>query len=471
MTSFSTYRAPIIVAMITLAFGFAPRVEAQTLTTLANFRVATGSNPPANFVQGFDGNFYSVTINNGTNFGGTAFRINPAGQLKIIYSFCGGGDCTGGGGPQGSMIQALDGNFYGTLLGGGANSVGTVYKLTPQGVLTTLHDFDVSDGSFPYAGLLEASDGNFYGTTLQGGASGFGTVFKITRAGVLTTLHSFAGVAEGCYPEGTLVEVSRGVFYGTTANCGAFSDGTIYKITAAGSLSTLHSSEGSDIGQPYDGLTLGNDGNLYGTTVNGGAFAKGTVFKMTPAGSVTTLHSFDGSDGYQPWGSVVQANDGNLYGMTSQGGTGICNFNSLSGCGTIFEIAAEGTFSTVHDFVNTDGSFPNAGLIQGTDGNFYGTTWYGGTTGNGTAFSFSTGLPASVATVPVIGKTGATVVILGNSLTGTTSVSFNGTPATFTVVSPTQIRTTVPAGATSGTVQVVTPTSTLTSNPIFRVVN
>src|ERR1019366_9456144 len=287
---------------------------------------------------------------------------------------------------------------------------GTVFKITPSGTLTTLHSFDDTDGAGP-GGLIQASDGNFYGTTWVGGANGYGTVFKITPAGALTTLHSF-DVTDGSYPFG---------------------------------------------------LIQATDGNFYGTTDHGGAYSNcnlgcGTVFKITPAGTPTTLYSFDSTDGASP-GWMIQATDGNLYGITSEGGA--------NGYGTVFSITPAGALTTLSTLYYYD---PQPWqLIQATDGNFYGTAEDNGTYANGSVFRLSVGLGPFVKTEPSSGKVGAAVIILGTNLTGATSVSFNGTAATFTVVSSSEIQTTVPAGATTGTVTVVTPSGTLHSNKNFVV--
>jgi uncharacterized repeat protein (TIGR03803 family) len=198
------------------------------------------------------------------------------------------------------------------------------------------------------------------------------------------------------------------------------------------------------------------NGNFYGTTVSGGIGNSGTVFEITPAGELTILHSFcyqpDCSGG--PTGSLIQATDGNLYGTTA--------------ADTIFEITSGGGFATRYTLDDTQGQLPN-GVVQGTDGIFYGTASYGGANEDGTVFSLAVGLGPFVETRPTAGKVGSSVVILGNNLKGVTAVSFNGTAATFTVISTTEIKTDVPIGASSGPVQVTTATETLNSNVPFRV--
>jgi uncharacterized repeat protein (TIGR03803 family) len=380
------------------------------------------------------------------------------------------------------LIQATNGNFYGTSELGGAHSDGTVFEITPTGTLTTLHSFcsqpNCTDGLEPVAGLIQATNGNFYGTTSEGGAKKlYGTVFEITSTGTLTTLYSFCpqpNCADGEFPFAGVMQATNGNFYGTTSQGGANGDGIVFEITPTGTLSALHSfcsKPGCTDGeQPRAGLMQATNGDLYGTTEFGGAHSDGTVFEITPTGTLTTLYSFCSkpgcTDGDAPQAGLVQATNGNFYGTTSEGG----NANSD---GIVFEITPTGTLTTLYSLCSkpgcADGEGPFAELMQATNANFYGTTHGGGASGDGTVFSLATGLGPFVETLPTVGKVGAAVIILGNNLTGASSVTFNGTPATFKVVSANEITTVVPSGATTGKVAVITPSGSLTSNVKFRV--
>ena len=482
-------------AWIVVVFCAATAISfAQTLTTLYSFcsqpNCVDGAYPQAGLVQGTDGNFYGTTANDAGPNQGTVFKVTAGGTLTSLYNFCAQTGCPDGSQPSGGLVQATDGDLYGTTVLGGASDYGTVFKITPGGTLTSLYSFcaagfSCADGGYPHAGLVQATDGNFYGTTFQGGAYGGGTVFKITAAGTLTTLHSFGGFGtDGYAPFAGLVQATDGNFYGTTNLGGPRGYGTVFKITPGGMLTMLYSfcSQGlcPDGGVPEGGLVQATDGNFYGTTSLGGANCApsgcGTVFKITAAGTLTTLHSFAGypTDGAAPEAGLVQATDGNFYGIAQSGGV---NCAGSSGCGTIFKISPNGTLTTLHSFDVTDGLYPVAALVQATNGNFYGTTPYGGANctqngglGCGTVFSLSVGLTAFVETQPTSGRVGDPVIILGTNLTGVTDVAFNGTPATFNVVSPSEITTIVPAGATTGTVQVTgTPSGTLTSDATFEI--
>lgn len=200
--------------------------------------------------------------------------------LSTLHSFA----YPGGIQPRAVLIQATDGNFYGTTWEGGASRKGTIFKITPSGALTTLHSFDGTDGVAPYAGLIQATNGDFYGTTTAGGANHQGTVFKITLGGTLTTLYSFcseSGFVDGMSPYAGLIQATDGSLYGTTLEGGADDEGTVFKIAPSGSLTTLYSFDGGDGGNPYGGLVEAIDGNFYGTT-EAGEGEKGTVFTITP---------------------------------------------------------------------------------------------------------------------------------------------------------------------------------------------
>jgi uncharacterized repeat protein (TIGR03803 family) len=226
--------------------------------------------------------------------------------------------------------------------------------------------------------------------------------------------------------------------------------GTVFKITPEGALTPLHSFDLKDGAFPT-ALIQASNGDFYGTTAFGGHIACsqdqygcGTFFKITASGAMTTLHKFSGTDGFFVDG-LAQATDGNFYGTTSSGGAN--DTGCAGGCGTVFEITPGGTLTTLHNFCAqtncADGSGPT-GLVQGTNGTFYGTTPFGGAGSQGIVYSLSVGLGAFVETEPTSGKVGASVIILGNNLTGTTSVSFSGTAATFTVLSSTEITAAVP---------------------------
>jgi uncharacterized repeat protein (TIGR03803 family) len=462
----------------------ASAAPAQTFTNLFTFDGANGSYPqPSPLVQGVDANFYGTASGGGLYdscaYGtcGTVFKITQEGTLTTLHNFTGGED---GSGPVPGLVLATNGDFYGLNSNGGNFGGGVAFKITAGGTLATLFAFSGgAEGANPNSVLVEATNGNFYGTTVNGGTNGDGAIFEMTAAGALTTLHDF-GFTEGWDPQNAqMVQATNGDLYGETAGGGSFSCpspaigcGAVFKITPGGAFTPLHSFHGKDGSIPYGGLVQGNDGNLYGTTFVGGANGDGTVFKMTPGGTVTTLHSFNGTDGLNPNGGLVQATDGSFYGTAFGGGA--------NGYGTLFKITPGGTLTTLHNFDGTDGAHPYGSLLQATNGTFYGTTSYCNlygtpdgcgcpTLGCGTVFSLSTGLGPFVSFLPAARPVGGVVVILGQGFTAATGVSFNGTAATFTVESDTYLTAAVPAGATTGFITVSAPSGTLTSNKIFNV--
>jgi len=348
---------------------------AGVFTDLHHFESPDGM-MPAGVVEGGDGTLYGSTIFGGTSGLGTAFSLTPAGTLTTIHTFAGGAD---GFGPRTGFIRARDGDFYGATYG--AN---TIVRMTSAGNTTTVHTFSGSaEGANPWAPLFEASDGSFYGTTVNGGPVGKGSVFKVTSAGSLTTLHFFGGT-DGAYPVNGLVQASDGDFYGMTRLGGASDRGTVFKITSTGAFALLHSfSGGGDGEQPYGSLIQASDGDFYGTTSNRGPTGGGTVFRMTAGGTLTTIASFNsfgspGSGGTSPQAGLLQGSDGDLYGTTSGGGA--------SRYGTVFKLAIDGTLTTLHDFTGTDGAYPQGALIQASDGRIYGATSDGGPGSGGVVF-------------------------------------------------------------------------------------
>ncbi len=433
-----------------LSLAAGPAGKAQTLTTLYSFcaqnNCADGQIPYTVLVQGRDGNFYGTTIEGGAYSEGTVYKITPGGTLTTLYSFCADfndSSCLDGQSPDGNLVPGSDGNFYGTTYGGGANSSGTIFRITPRGSLTTLYSFcaqsDCTDGSYPYAGLIQASNGNFYGTTYGGGTNGSGTVFRLTPSGDLTTLYSFCSqinCGDGEYPYAGLIQGNDGNFYGTTEYGGVRNHGTVFRLTPSGDLTTLYSFcsqvNCGDGEYPVAGLIQASNGNLYGTTHEGGVTLSGggTIFKITPSGALTTVYSFCSqaycTDGHFPYAGLSQGSDGNFYGTTYSGGA---NFS-----GSIFKITPTGALTTVYSFCAQDncpdGNDPVAGLTQGSDGNFYGTTEDGGANQGGTVFRlavfpFAVLAPTSLAFSQQAVNTPSAMqsVIVSNTGTGSMTVS------------------------------------------------
>jgi uncharacterized repeat protein (TIGR03803 family) len=364
--------------------------------------------------QGSDGNFYGATGFGGSNGSGTIFKMTPSGVITVLAS-C---SSTGVNNPS-ALLQGRDGNFYGTA-GGGSYGMGTVFKMTPAGVLTVLVSFAGPNGANPEAALMQASDGNFYGTTHDGGSNSIGTVFKITPAGVLTTLYSFDGPVYGGAPNCNLVQDSAGNFYGTTTTGGFGSNGTVFEMTPSGVLTNLYVFEGGSDGSypngsnPSGGLVQGNDGNFYGLTGDGGVDDEGTAFKITPTGVFTSLASFMGFDGLYPSGNLLKGSDGNFYGVAGGGS---------ANNGILFAMTPAGVISPTVSFDGANGAGTIA-VIQGSDGNFYGTSGGGGAFNYGVIFRVT--LPGLLT-----GSSGNGFHSLGltSAQKGTFTATFDATPS------------------------------------------
>jgi uncharacterized repeat protein (TIGR03803 family) len=443
--------------------GAATASSAQTFTQLASF--TDGSSVFSSLIQGRDGGLYGISNNGGRGGYGTVFKVTPTGTLITMYRFCSQSNCADGSYPFGALVLGTDGNFYGTAQNGGANGMGVVFKITPSGAYSVLHSFSGTDGSGPDAGLALGSDKNFYGVTSAGGTLGIGTIFTMTPAGTLTTLHSFEG-SDGYYPSAPLVQGTDGNFYGTTAfsaandSCGC---GTVFGITAAGEFSSLHSFDYTGGNTPFAPLVQAANGAFYGTTLLGGHVQNGceggcgTIFEITARGLIKTVYAF--SVPAESYVGLTLASDGNFYGTTLGGGS--CED------GLIYNVTPTGIFNTVEGGCS-GGNYTDA-TVQATNGKFYGT--YASDNDQVSAiYSLDTGLGSFITFALPSSKVGQTAQILGQGLTGTTSVTFNGVAATkFSVVSDTYLRAVVPSGATTGAVVVATPAGNLTSNVSFRI--
>jgi uncharacterized repeat protein (TIGR03803 family) len=360
---------------------------------LHSFNSTDGEYPQAGLVQGSDGNFYGTTYGGGTSGSyGTVFKIGTNGVLTSLYTF----DFTDGDNPEAALVQGNDGNLYGTTTDGGTNNpplgYGTVFKSSTNGPPTSLYSFGniedaygvPLDGARPSAPLMQASDGNFYGTTPYGGTNAIpaGTVFRIGTNGTFTNLYYFTGGSDGDAPEAGLVQGPDGILYGTTYGGNNDPYGNVFKISTNGVQNNVYTfTGGADGANPYAGLVLGSDGNFYGTTTSGGTYTNGTVFRIGINGGLTTLYSFTGGiDGDAPYAGLVQGSDGNFYGTTVSGGT----YTN----GTVFSIGTNGVLTSLYSFsTGHDGRHPYGGLVQGRDGSFYGTTLQGGAgNGYGTVF-------------------------------------------------------------------------------------
>ena len=371
---------------------------------------ADGNAPYGDLVRDSAGNLYGTTFGGGNltpdscmyegtwEYGGCGviFKLDPAGQETVLYTFTGGVD---GALPTVGLIRDAAGNLYGTTQAGGPANAGVVFKVTPSGQEAVLHGFTGgADGGVPLAGLIADSAGNLYGTTRCGGSgtllycngSGAGVVFRVDPAGNETVLYNFTGGADGAFPQAPVIRDSAGNLYGTTNGGGTGLQGVVFKLDPAGQETVLHDFVGGTDGKyPVAGLIRDGAGNLYGTTSAGGgpnlcdwgsAISCGVVFEIDPAGQETILYAFTGgSTGGGPQAGLILDSTGNLYGTAAYAGAG----NN----GVVFKLNPSGQQSILYGFpTGTDGAEPKTGVVFDSSGNLFGTTSQGGTYGFGTVY-------------------------------------------------------------------------------------
>jgi uncharacterized repeat protein (TIGR03803 family) len=445
-------------ALCVLAASFA--AHAQTYTVLYNMTSSStgvwGPQAVGNFAQARDGNLYSTSQLGGTFAKGVIFRLTPAGNVTVLHSF----DGTDGATPRGGLMLATDGFLYGTTCSGGLYNNGTVFKIATTGGTSyaVVHDFNINvgDGYCPEVAPVQGRDGNFYGTTTES-IPGSGLVYKMTPSGVMTTLHTFNQGAnkDGQTPLGIILG-GDGNFYGTTDTGGATDLGVAFRISPAGTYTLLHSFTGysGDGSRPRGTILQASDGSLYGTEWNGKY-----IYKITLGGVFSEFVTLTTQTGYSSSAGLTQATDGKFYGV---GGIGY---------GYIWQVTSAGALTFPHSFTYTDGDSPQVPLFQHTNGKFYSDTPSGGTASGagGVAYSLDMGLHPFIALVRAYGKVGQVVQILGNGLTGASSVKFGSVSATFTVVSDTYMTAVVPATAANGTVSVTVPSGMRVSSKVFKV--
>jgi uncharacterized repeat protein (TIGR03803 family) len=447
----------LTVALLAAIGSFA---HGQAVTAIYSFNGQPSEYPQAVMLaQGRDAKLYGTTTDGG--IGGSIFKISTSRVFTHLWSF----DDTNGAVPGEGMTLANDGNFYGVASFGGNGNNGVLFEITPSGAYTVIHEFTGTDGAHPFAPPVQASDGSLYGTA-EFSSTGGATVYKyIPSSGTFSIIYQFSAGNVGA----PLIQASDGLIYGTTGNGGWAHCGTIFKMSTAGKLLQSYpfpcNAGGASPG--FGPLLQASDGNFYGTTEQGGIRNQGTIFKMTPDFQVSILYTFTGHtqntvDGASPAAGLMQATDGDLYGVTYKGGS--------AGLGTLFRISTTGVYQILYSFNGAAGAAPAGTLMQDTSGMLYGTAIGGGTSRLGTVYQVNLGLGPFITFVQPTGGVGQTAQILGQGLTGATSVTFNGIPATsFTVVSPTFLLAVIPSGATTGPVVITTPTATLTSNVNFRV--
>ncbi|BAY76001.1 hypothetical protein NIES25_24500 [Nostoc linckia NIES-25] len=396
LTSLTILALPLVLPLQkAAAFSFSPVI---------NFNGTNGAEPRAGVLKGSDNNLYGTTSQGGSSANnGTAFKLSgpTLTTLTTLINFNGTG-APRGTNPVARLFQTADGTLYGVTATGGTSNLGTIFKLASPSftTLTTLVDFTgilgSKLGSNPAGRLISGSDGNLWGTTSTGGVNNLGTIFKVTPAGVLTTVATFNGT-NGAIPLARLQLASDGKYYGTGSEGGATDRGVVFRYDSTAATLTVSSFNGANGEAPQSGLievTEGANKFIYGTTRRGGSSNKGVIFKIplgfTSTTAPTLVSSFGGTNGAKPTAALTPGTAGIFYGTTSAGG--------VNGTGVIYKLTTTvtpPTITTLYSFnalgaggTNVGGARPESTLIPvGTD--YYGTASGGGTSGRGTVFKFT----------------------------------------------------------------------------------
>ena len=354
---------------------------AGTLSVLHAFGDAPGAGavPAPGLAVAPDGTLYAATTAGGVFGFGAVVRLRADGTQTVLYSFRGGqGD---GGAPLAAPTLGSDGNLYGSTSSNGLYDAGVIYKLTPGGVETVLLNVPGGSQAADPQGVLPDANGNLYIVSSGESTQAEGALYMVTAAGALRLLHVFGtGAGDLVGPVGTLLRASDGAIYGCARLGGADNDGGVFRFDpATGSYSVVASFSGANGSHPAAGLLQASDGNLYGTTYDGGSANQGTVFRLTTAGALSTLYSFaGGSDGGNPVSRPYQGSDGNLYLTTQTGGA--------NGSGTLVRLplSTPAAPQVLYSFGGAAGLGAAQGaLVAGPNGYLYGSAKYGGVNGKG----------------------------------------------------------------------------------------
>ena len=356
-----------------LAFVFAAAARPPAETVIHSFRYfPQGAAPYATLIRDQSGNLYGTTNQGGVYAAGAVFVLAPSGAYTVLYSFTGGSD---GAHPYAGLIRDSAGNLYGTTFQGGSAGAGVVYKLSPAGQETVLYTFSGGvDGANPYAGVISDPAGNLYGTATAGGKSNAGVVYKVDPSGTETVLYSFTGGADGANPYAGLIADPSGNLYGTTRGGGQASSGVLYKLNMSTGQTVLHSFGPPSGETPMAGVIRDPEGNLFGTATT-------VIYKFSANGHYSVLHDLPvGLTGGPASAGVIRDNQGNLYGTTDPV---VGPIPSYSPFGSVYKLNTVGFLTALYSFPGAPQSGgaatgPNGGLVFDPFGNLYGATPYGG---------------------------------------------------------------------------------------------
>lgn len=437
------------------ALGAAHAADSPVAKILHQFDGADLSSPSSNLVQLPDGSFVGMTSApiNTTADAGTVFLMTPSLRVRTLVTFPADGSVCAG---SGSLMQASDGNFYGTCSAGGLLRLGSIFRLDKSDHLTVLHTFDDADGSSPTGPLAEGIDGALYGVTQLGSRNVAGTLFKVTMDGTFTTLMALDSESGPSYPAGGLTLGPDGNLHGVysiDSEQGFPEPGGELQIDTAGNVTFPGNFQQS----PWSGAPVIDDsGTLYEVGQAGADEAFHQQLQALASGTslsdeVMPLPLYNGSDFVNYIGSLIQASDGNFY-MNAT--------SAIQDPVTPFvEIRLDPTTRGTNFFaLDSYGEWPNLAPLQSADGKLYIANAGGGKYSLGDLMTLSYGLPAPAPRILALSPTSASVgdeiTVWGASFVGSTAVSVNGVSAQFTVTASGFLRFAVPLGATSGPISV-----------------
>jgi uncharacterized repeat protein (TIGR03803 family) len=368
-----------------------PSAAAQTFKEIYAFTGGLDGGGPWGTPLLNGGVIYEPTFGGGSQAAGDAgavfqFFTSPS-DGYYLYDFA--GQPFDGSAPMGGLATDGFGDFFGTTTQGGFSQRGTIYEIS-GGTEFVLANFNGRDGDDPEGGLIVDPVGNLYGTTSNGGSNDCGTVFAFSAGDTLVQLYNFGNYkTDGIAPASSLV-FEKGILYGVTTEGGEYGWGAIFAVDIKTKTETiLYNFQGKkDGGTPVGGLVSGGKGILYGTASVGGSSrhnaGDGVVFSVSidSPHAYTVVHTFAGPDGARPLAALAPDGQGNFYGTTYTGGA--------KGYGTVFELSAAGTLTTLYSFTDgTDGAYPYAGVTLDSSGNIYGAATQGGQYGWGTLFEIT----------------------------------------------------------------------------------
>ncbi len=365
-----------------------------------------GYNPESQLIQASDGNLYGTAIQGGVGDynSGAIYRLSPGCVYSLVYSFTGPTD---GSHPASPLVQASDGYLYGLTSSGGANNTGTIYQLNLS-TLAVTPVYSFTDGGQPSGGdPIDDGQGNLYGTTSSGGLNNFGSIWRFNYlTKTFTTLYSFTGSNDGAFPSAGLVLASDGNLYGVATYGGSASGengrGTAFFLATDGTgftvIHTFHNDSTNDGAYPTTDLIEGANGDLYGTTYSGGTATNsdGVFFSISPAAANSTFTAL--SDFIYP-GDGIMVDLGRPF-LAGDGNFYLAGSEGgANGYGQLMQVTPAGAVSPLYDFHNSDdnnASTPDVQPFESADGNLYGTSYYGGAASSGTLFRLLIGLPPAI---------------------------------------------------------------------------